>query len=449
MIGRWVFWVLGALASPLSAQEPPAFVELDFGADELAWQGERETAVLRIGIEQAFLRENVVELFRRPLDLQLRVRSESWAAFDAAQLRVEALEEGSSLAWNGEVVRVHMTEIERDAARWTVLELPLRIDWQGVAPELLELPPLVLEFDYATEFEEDFLGDRMPLNKQRASVSSALIRRELRALPGAIDAVTFGPAELRADPVSLTTQLGEQFSIVVETHATEGNELYGGQLRLLDGADGWSALGELELEAVPGVMRRRFDFLTRAAGEHRLRFERAVFDPAAQQLATESVEVTVRVVGGASSPVIPPAIGPVDFAEPEGGRPWLLVPLILAGAGLLWVYARAMQAQRLRVVAWENGGSTRTPDGASAPGGPEPLQDWLAGQLGCAPSALVTPRAEQRLLAAGAPESLARDTARFLASCEAARYGGPAVADAAAQREDLRRAWEQHFRSRR
>jgi hypothetical protein len=488
--------LLACAAAP--AQEPAsepalplAFVEIE-PAEAEAWDGQSEVITIRFGIEDELAENRLISVFRRPLDLPVRLDTQVWhaeASIRVAPLRGEPAD-GPSFAWDGDLAYARESTQDREGRRYRVYEVRAWVEHRsgpsGVqrATERLHAEPARLHLAYATAFETDFLGDRVPVSEQRLTIASPPLRRTVRALPQAGLLVAqssgvFREAKLTATISPSEVELGEEFQIDVRVDGPWDMP----NVDLIHPAEiGWTLLGELELESddrlarvfatEPAVRRYRFDGRATQAGVIEfVPFRLVRFDPDLgeyQQDASGRLSLTVRgaAVGtGAAagnqtsadpSETAQPAQPEAPVASPEAGStgrlpiwtPWLL------GAGLLALAAWGRQTMRQSVRRREAEVAVGA-DRASASNGREPLETWLAAQLGWTRAQLVDPALRARLQAVGVPAELAAATADFLQAAEAARYGGPATqdsgqgtpGDAATTREELRRRWIAHAKT--
>ncbi len=472
----FAFLTLALAAAPAqeTAQESAlklAFLEIE-PAEAEAWDGQSEVIRIRFGIEDELAENRLISVFRRPLDLPVRLDTEAWeewSAIDVMPLRGTPAD-GMSFAWDGELAYARESTQEREGIRYRVYEIRAIVSCGGPHsgnwsyPEDNEMEPARLHLAYATAFETDFLGDRVPVSEQRLVVESSPLRRRLRELPqGSLKAMqssgVFREAKLTATVSPSEVELGEEFQIEVRVDGPWNMP----NVDLIHPAEiGWTLLGELELESEdrlarvlatePAVRRYRFDGRATQAGEIEfVPFRLVRFDPDAGEYQQDlSERLTLKVRGAAAQtgeestpperlPAQPSNETTTDKSEPS--LPiwvhWLL------GAGLLALAAWGRQAMRQSAGRRE---STATAGVARVEGGRseadrEPLEAWLATQLGWRPAQLVDPALRARLLGVGVPQDLAMATVEFLQAAEAARYGGPAALELEQTREELRRRW--------
>lgn len=479
----FAFLTLALAAAP--AQEPApesvaplAFVEIE-AAEADRWQGQAEEITIRFGIEAELVEDRLISVFRRPLDLPVRLDTQAWHA--EASIRVDPLRgkpaDGPSFAWDGELAYASESTQDREGTRYRVYEVRVLVlhglGQSGIQRKIesIELEPALLRLTYATAFETDFLGERVPVSEQRLTIESPPLQRVVRALPqgGSIAAQSSGvfrETKLTATVTPSEVEVGDEFQLEV---LVEG-ELLPSSIDLIHPAEsGWKLLGELQVEERATQQRYRFDGRAEQAGTVEFPPFRLVrFDPDAGEYRQDLSEaLTLRVRGSTaqtkleSTPTEPmPSLPPVETtATAKQSLPiwvhWLL------GAGLLALAAWGRQAMRQSARRRESDAvadATRG-EGGRSEADREPLEAWLATQLGWRPAQLVDPALRARLLAAGVPSELATATADFLQAAEAARYAGPAAQDtaqngaheasydAASMREELRRKWIAHAKS--
>jgi hypothetical protein len=466
--------ILAFAAAP--AQEPApklAFLEVEPAESEV-WTGQIEEITIRFGIEAELIEDRLISVFHRPLDLPVRLDTQAWNdEFSIAMLPMRGEPaDGLSFAWDGELAYARESTQDREGTRYRVFEVQAFVESGGVHsgswryPEYIETKPALLHLAYATAFETDFLGERVPVSEQRLVVESPPLRRRLRELPqgGGLKALqssgVFREAKLTATITPSEVAIGEEFQIEVRVEGP----LFMPGLDLIHPAElGWTLLGELELEQEPTVRRYRFDGRAEQAGELEfVPFRLVRFDPDLGEYRQDfSERLTLQVRGAVAGNNA--SAGPRGVAQPE---PPVLVPESstperlplwvhwLLGAGLLALSAWGRQTMRQSARRRESEATAGTEHGPPTTER-EPLEAWLADQLGWGQAQLVDPALRARLLAAGVPQQLATETADFLQAAEAARYGGPAPGDASDDsahgveqvREELRRKWTVHTKS--
>jgi len=226
------FLALAALLLPQSGQPERVFAELVPQARAVyAEQPIRLT--IRFGVEREYLRQNLLQLFTRPLDvpLQLELASEAGLpgalplALDEDSSGQSALVPHPSFALGEEIVHAARSmEETREGRTWVVLEIERAL--LPLTPGKLEIPGPILHFAFATRFEQDLVSGSVPLDRSTAVVQGAPLLLEIVPWPsegrppGFINAVGQFTLEARAEPSELDA--GEPLKFVL-TIAGTGN----------------------------------------------------------------------------------------------------------------------------------------------------------------------------------------------------------------------------------
>ncbi|MEZ6194641.1 MAG: hypothetical protein R3F20_02775 [Planctomycetota bacterium] len=183
------------------------------------WVGETFTLELVIGVASDFRRANLLQTFRQPLDLPLRLDLPALDDLGAlAGLRALAPEEvgpeGLTLVVDDRRDRLPALEPERrDGRDWD------RVVWRRrfvvERPGEGTLPAALVRFARATRFEEDFIRGRVPVDRRDGAVAAPARPLERRAPPragrpeGASDLV--GRFEVATRVEAAESTLGEPF----------------------------------------------------------------------------------------------------------------------------------------------------------------------------------------------------------------------------------------------
>jgi hypothetical protein len=446
-------------AAALAAQQQPApparaFVELA-ALPPVPYVQQPVRLQLRIGVERAFLQQQVIPTFRQPLDLPVQVRA-GWLAGLPGMLWLDAAPGARSFAL-GDRVATATAEPDRDVGGRAFAVVRYE---QALLPqqpgELVFRAPL-LELTYATQFDEDLFAGRVPRDRRQLSVLGDELRLQVQPLP------------VEGRPPEFTGAVGS-FSIAAE--ATPRELAVGARLTLvlaIEG-DGNLAFFAPPEPALPGFhvhgrleerrgRQRRFvyDLAPLAPVPEVPAIRWAYFDPAPppqyRPVATEPIRL--RVSGTAIGTGAAGANDELRDWKPAAaaGAGWpgllehalaLLLPWLAAGALLQW---RRRAAIRRRVAEAAAARAEASALRAQLAGEPEPaaaaLAAYLAARLRTTPAAIVAPELRARLAAAGLPPDLAARTAALLDALTAARYGGRSAmpADAPALAGELAAAF--------
>ncbi len=436
-----------------------AFVEVE-GPSRPVFLRERFLVRVRFGLEARFATENLLPLFRRPLDLPVQVVAEGLDAIaGAARLAAPTLgvagagARGRALALgDGEARATRVEDRVIDGRRFDVYELE-----RAFVPERsgdVEIPVPALRFALATRFDDDLFTGRIPLDRREMVVVGRPAVVSVTPLPEAGRPIGFRGAVGRfsiAAHVEGTTRVraGEAVRLVVRI--VGDGAVDGFVVPAPSEADGFHPLGVIEES--DGIARTiTYDLAPLHDGVDRLPPIRlAYFDPtppgAYRTIAAAAIPLDVfpaeaaAVHGGgdarASSKrqrrVEIDDLQPVTRARafgrplsPAGVALVLLLPWIAAAAWLAWCRVRgrvrrAASARRVRaaVAACRTGADLADPRlGAS-------LAELVAACLEEPVPAVVDPELASRLERAGLPLAAARRAAARLEAWIGAEYGGP------------------------
>lgn len=440
-LGSGLLWVVAALA------QEPIFLELE-PLEGAVWLGQSEELELRLGVEESIAADGLLSPFRRPLDLPVQLDTRAWQ--ELSDVVVQPLEpetdERVSFVWNGELGWASASTIERDGLRYALYRMRVRVTHAAEAEAgTWVLPPARVSVVYATQFETDFLGERVPVDEVRRTLASPELRRERRAAPrrspsGETVSGVFGPVTLEVSLTPEELRVGEEFQVEV---TVRGDELPTPLTLLPPTAPGWSWLGQLSLASTTTEARWRYDGQAQQAGALELApFRLWRVDPTSGELQeVRSEGLRLRVLPGVGGAATSATVDDLAETEEAPAGPRTLSPVVpwLLGAALLACAAIARQRMRLTVRARE--AASPLPSAAPHAATREPLEAWLAARLGWPAASLADHALAAKLEAQGIPAELAAATASFLQEMDAARYGGPEVAEAAARRDTLQRAW--------
>ena len=260
---RWGGPAVALVAAALPAAALQSEVERDAFVEwvlprESAWRGETLRVSVRIGLEQGFLAERLVQPFRRRLDLPVRLLLPGLAADDCLGAAHVPGAEGLEFALEEDVARLREVDArEVDGARYRVFEHDL--DLHPGCVGALELPAPELVLTTAERFDTDVFGNRTPvepLERVRVGAAATLF---VRALPeeGRPDDFSggVGTFTLAASARSAAVPLGQGFLFDL---SVEGRgDLAAIEAPRLDDLEGLRVRGRLE-HLEPG--RRTFTY---------------------------------------------------------------------------------------------------------------------------------------------------------------------------------------------
>lgn len=468
-------WSVGLMARRPGRYRLPAFavelegrrlesapLDLDFepepaAADHAALHLEVDRARVHVGeiielrlvleIDRDFLARSVLQPFGRPLDLPVTLFAPALAGDD--DLEALAWAEGSASLVVNDLQR-HARRLDDERIGWSRLLLSRRFRVRRAGP--LRLPPVVLRFDLATRFEEDFLGNRQPLDRQRGRVYSEALEVDARPLLPA-------PAELG----TWSGAIGRyEIEAIVPDRELERSEVFTVDL-VVRGEGDLSAIEAPALD-LPGFHEYGRRALPGSSpGSRVFRYDLAVIDPSVEALPELRLvhfdpegEGGYRVARCGPTPLrLRPAddggIAPTSPARPlvadglrglastssSRARPgrlsatsvWfaLALPILVAFVAVTWLErrdrdrrdpasARARRAHRRLRRALRREGGARD----------EILVDYLGDRLDRPAPALVRHDLGAELRRCGLSDELAAAAAGLHRRLIAARYGGPA-----------------------
>ena len=192
--------------------EDVAFLELS-SPRTTYFEHESFRLTLSFGLEREFLQAQVVQLFSRELDLPVQVDAPWLEELTGAVRRSSEEQDGTEPALttfvlNGEIAEAeHGADRERNGRAFVVIELEGNM-LAGQAGELV-VPSGSLRFAYATRFEPDLFGTRVPADRQLAVVAGDPLRLSIEPLPlagrpdGFTNAVGRFSVNASADPRAL------------------------------------------------------------------------------------------------------------------------------------------------------------------------------------------------------------------------------------------------------
>ncbi len=158
------------------------FVELSVASH--GWLVDQPAGVtIRFGIESSFLKENVVQLFRRELDVPVDLRLPWKDALEGVEV-VGVAPEGSarSLVVDGAMGAATLAGEEvRGGRSFTVFELTRTLVPRAL--QSFELPGPLMRFVYTTAFRQDFISGRVPVDRHDGFVSGEPLRLHVKLPP--------------------------------------------------------------------------------------------------------------------------------------------------------------------------------------------------------------------------------------------------------------------------
>ena len=458
--------VIALCGARLGAQDAPAhehaFVEIAAAQDRY-YVHERIELQLLVAVEERFAATQLIQPFRRELDVAVRVEA-AWLDELAGAVAVDAeaavsdTESRLSLVINdrrADAIRGEDRVV--GGRRFTVLEISRT--YRCDRPGRLAIPAPTLRYVYATRFREDFVSGRVAQDPREASVFGNTFALRIVPLPVAGRPPTFtgavGRFSIEAATATRRLLVGESFKLVLRIGGRGNLEFFEpprlaalkrfhvyGQIEDRN-ANGRTITYDLvpltdEVAALPGIA---FSF----------------FDPARpgryHTLHTEPISIDVRP-GSAGSrllalpdgEVTPAVAGHNDIFDLKSAAPGSslgarsLPAALLVGAVLApWVLAfgflfrRRTHARRRRDSersrARDEAAAFRSRSRAAATDRDlaDAFSAYLAARLRCSIAEVIAPELPQRLVDAGVPEGLADRTATRLDDLVAVRYGGAAV----------------------
>lgn len=451
--------LVGATAVSAEERRPAERAFVEVSADPVApYVGQPFVLRLRLGFDKRWFEAHAVPLFRMPMDVPVQVDAPWLRALSATRdpLLPAQLDAGDapglSFVLNDQVVRATvLRDVVRDGLTFAVLEVSR--SFEATRPGVLEVEEPSLRFAHATEFEDDFVGGRVAINRVDETLRGQAISLQVRALPEAGRPPDFDGAvgrfrlQARLDESRLEAQ--GILRLLVEIRG-DGNLWTFPRPRLRD-LEGFHLYGATESRQGD---HRAITYELAPTSPH-VKLVPAVtllfFDPtrpgAYRRAQTEPLPLTVSVPAHTGGEADPPAGTASSETASTGPSLWhrfrVCLGMLLA-ALCLGLYVRRRQA-RLSTrpalsVEYAADDQARAEQIQSADavlraalGGPaaaDGLAAYLAVQLAVPTAVIVAPDLAARLAAAGVSPDLAGRTAEVLARHVAARYGAPAPGEA-------------------
>lgn len=434
-------------------------VRIELQVDEQEpWVGEVVDVHVRVSLERNFLRDQLVQSFRKKLGVPVQIRIPWYPELDGARaIEVGEPRGDASIVVNGALSRA----VRIDPVAQGLVTFEITRSFLVERAGRLSLAPASLSFDYAERFEDSFLDGRVPIDPQKAVLESTSLVLNTRELPSVGRPKGFGGAvgsfNVRGTLATTTGVVGEPLSW---TFTIEG----GGNLaffkapvidtqlaefhvrgRIDRQAEGVRELVHelVPLRVVDELPAVAFTFFDPERGEYRS--VRTIPIPLDIQPSADGVDLVAppkRVVETEVEVVTEltaePARGLGDLMA--AGRVSLIVhkerisrasmagvliaPWILCALGVLYVRLRergredeatvrarqAMQALRKQLA----GGDTALS---------EAFAEYLGAKLNCSAAAIVAADLQQRLEATGVDAALAEEVARVLLALVNEHFG--------------------------
>lgn len=456
-------------------QDPQRSVFVEWTAPGRSWfSGQVIPLRLRVGVEETFLREHLIQPFRSELNLPLRLSVPGLDEIPglarlAAPRDAEVGDSTRSLVLEDRVVRGSAApdrQVNGRTFRVAELDLPLAWDRSG---QLL-LPPVQVEFSFATRFRQDFLDGRRAVDPQDASITGLELELAVESLPdvGRPDGFFGLVGAYRADVELTKTELevGDTAECTLRIRG-EGNLPRIAETRLADDpalAD-FHIYGSIEQE-IEGGRAVRIDLTPRNPSVTELPSLAVVyFDPVPpgryRIVRTEAIPLTVRpssrgivfedvrTTGPDAEAAEDPAGPTTEVPTPRSSALLLrdLLPVTPPGApprplgsGWFWLAligpwflaAGFLGLRRQRRLRQRTPEQRRAAEAAAVfqAGIHDTQQDagrllsrYLASRLECREAAVIAPQLSDRLVVRGIERVLAERTARRLERLVAARFG--------------------------
>ena len=473
------FAALLALVAGVAAQDSQSVAQRAQGAVSVRVDGGRErrfvgeAAVVRVEVrfDRAFFQEHAAPLFQRQLDVPLQVKAMWLDGGDAASALPEAPRSGGSrsrVVVNERVVEAEvLADVVEDGRTFGVLAFSRRIAPRRAGRVELDAPRV--RFAAATQFRDDFVNGRVPVDRIDCEVVGSPFLWAVEDVPQAGRPASFCGAigVLQLEAKAASTKVGADGRIEVTLVVRGDGDLASWPLPQLS-IPGFHVLGALdrggkgertfalELElldarvaAVPPIELASFDAESAS-------FVVAATAPVAFEL-TAPLASRAAVESGSRAVDAPATAGRVeDFDAPSSRAlppdaqrlPDALVLASLVAPFALFLGAMALRGRRrgaaprvdplAAAVAFEVAAANGSADLL------EPYERWLAARCGIAALPVADADVEAALSHAGLAGDLALRAVALRRSLSASRYKGmSAAARVAAQRfvEEAERAF--------
>jgi len=416
--------------------EGVAFLEVTAGGEALYVHAPLSLR-LRFGVEVGFLEDNVIQLFRRDLDLPVQLQAD-WLAGLPGATALEVEPGGTiSFALDDRIVETGpLRTVERDGKQYRVLELER---WYlPVASGELHVSAGLLRFAYATEFREDFVNGRVPADRVDAYVLSQPLTLTVRELPLTGQPVEFrgavGKFTIRAAAEPRDLVAGEHVQLELTIEAQGAGNLEHLEPPPLTHLRDFNVLGSVD-ELVDGARRITYDLEPRGT--------RAREVPAIAFVYFDPGESAYRTVTTLPLPIrVRPRVLPAARAADDSGAPdtqWTAWHTLTAGGAVAALLLAAfvfrlrrrrapsprLLRQRARAAADAFRRRAAQPDFDPA----DALVEFLAVLLACPHAAVVSPDLARDLHTVGVSREASESARALLEALLAPRYGGPELED--------------------
>ena len=475
-----------AFAAGVTAQDPESVavaqrahgavsVRVD-GGRERRFVGEAAAVRVEVRFDRAFFRDHAAPLFQRQLDVPLQVKATWLDGGDAATALPERAQSGgarSRIVVNERVVAAEaLADVVEDGRTFGVLTFSRRLAPRRAGRVELEAPRV--RFAAATQFRDDFVNGRVPVDRIDCEVVGAPSSWSVEDVPQAGRPASFCGAVgvLQLEAKAASTQVGADGRIEVTLVVRGDGDLASWSLPQL-AIPGFYVLGALDrggknerafalelelldasLSAVPPIELASFDaesatFVVAATAP--VAFEvtaplasratvavgsRATDAPA---IAGSSTNMRAEDFDAPSSRALPPDAQRLSDA---------FVVASLAAPWALCICAMALRARRRRAVPPVDPLAAAAAFELAAANGSadllEPYESWIAARCGIDALPVADADVEAALAHAGLPGELALRAVALRRSLSASRYKGmSAAARVAAQRfvEEAERAF--------
>ncbi len=434
---RAICLALSVVAPPDEAPLPTIGLERIGAARAEVFVGEPVGVRVVVTLDASFRSDQLVPLFRRPLDLPVQIEAPWFESndLDVVWLDVPHAGANASVAF-GDSEALAAFEVRGDEhvftlERWFVPSTPGRLEF--AAPSL--------RYAYATSFRDDLVAGRVPDDRREGAVTAAPLEWGVRPRPPAPQPATdlgcTGPVTIAVTAARTDAAVGEPFTIALTVQAA--HPLHGFvPPASLAAIRGFAVIGTLVATPDPRTrvvtieLERSSDLVDAIPP-----LEVSAFDPSPpeghRQLATAAIPLDVELAAresGEGEAVSDHSSAPeVDRRPPAAaGQPWLwaLAGLVLGWLGSTWWRRRRSAPARVAVAPSRPAPGPVHDD----PTAERTLLAALSTRTGRSREALIGPSLADDLADAGMSRDVAERAAGLLEQLVAARYGGAPVADA-------------------